>query len=223
MRGDKKQAFSLRNLRKSYSAIVLELGVPKSTLSDWFKNDKWSIELARELNAKHIESNTIRLRELNNIRGVNLKSLYEQAEKEAVEEFQMLKNHPLFIAGVMLYWGEGDKASSHGFNISNTDPRMIGLFLDFLRLLCGVSERGRIYANLFIYPDLDEKICKEYWVKNARLENVHFIKTTVLPSRHKTKKLMHGIIKVGIGSTYLKKKMMIWINSFPIYLRESMK
>ena len=43
MRGDKKQAFSLRNLGKSYSAIVLELGVPKSTLSDWFKNDKWSI------------------------------------------------------------------------------------------------------------------------------------------------------------------------------------
>ncbi len=111
MRIDKENAFVLRKQGKSYKEIKAELGVPKSTLSDWFNGQGWSKDLSSKLFEKAKQAHTVRLQELNKIRGENLKKVYEEAIKEALEEFELLKYHPLFIAGLMIYWGEGNKVS----------------------------------------------------------------------------------------------------------------
>ncbi len=210
MRKDKEKATQLRKLGKSYLEIEKELGIPKTTLSDWFRNQGWSKELSLKLYELAKSGHTVRLQELNKIRGENLDKLYKQAEKEAIEEFEILKYHPLFIAGLMVYWGEGNKSSKGRCWIANTDPLMIKVFMQFLDKVCGFKS-PRIKAWILLYPDLDEKICKEYWIKHTYLKHEDFHKGMVIRGKHKTNKLTYGVCSVGISSAYLKRKISIWI------------
>lgn len=111
MRKDKEIAIKLRKHGKSYRQIRDEMRIPLSTLSGWFRDADWSKGIARELVQKNLRESAVRIRELNAVRGSNLARVYEEARTEAREEFERLKYHPLFIAGLMLYWGEGGKVT----------------------------------------------------------------------------------------------------------------
>ena len=210
MRRDKSETVKLRTTGKSYNEIRKLLGVPKATLSDWFRNQKWSRKLTRKLNQKFLEQNKIRLARLDKIRGENLRKLYEEARREAEKEFHLLKHHPLFIAGVSIYWGEGDKATKSGFRISNVDPAMINLFRRFLIDICRVEET-RIRVSLLLYPDLNDQNCKKYWVENAGLSENCFTKSVVIRGRSKNKRVAYGVCGISYSSRFLKEKMLIWI------------
>lgn len=214
MRKDKSEAIELRKSGKSYTDIERLLVIPRSTLSEWLSSHRWSEKIKKELIKREKAGHIIRLRRLNDIRGKNLARLYEQARKEAIEEFEQFKFHPLFIAGISVYWGEGDKLSPGLVRIANTDPLMIRLFIQFLELICAVS-RNRIKAWLLLYPDLDEKICKSFWIKKGGLSADNFNKSIVIRGRHKTKRVRYGVCSVGVCSTYLKKKIIIWLSLLP--------
>jgi len=210
MRIDKIQATKLRRTGKSYNEIRQLLGIPKATLSDWFRNQKWSKELSKKLNDRVLEESRIRLAALDKIRGKNLERLYGEARKEAEEEFGLLKNHPLFIAGVSIYWGEGDKSTKSGFRISNVDPGMIRIFRKFLLDVCRVEEK-RIRVGLLLYPDLNDEDCKKYWVKNAGLSANCFTKSVTIQGRSKHRRVLYGVCGIIYSSRFLKEKMLIWI------------
>jgi len=214
MRKDKEKIFELRKLGKSFSELSKIFSIPKSTLSEWFKDHQWSKELSVSLNKGFKEKNIVRLSFLNKIRGDNLRKIYETAEQEAIEEFEKLKYHPLFIAGLMIYWGEGEKLGTSGVSISNVDPLMIKLFHEFLIRICSIDEQ-RIATSLFIYPDLVEEVCKSYWKEQAGLKNTRFRKTVTLIGKHKTRKIKYGICKLGCCSAYLKRKIIVWLKIFP--------
>ncbi len=211
MRKDKEKALELRKLGTSYREIHKRLGVPKSTLSDWFRNQGWSKELSVELFEKAKGAHSTRIQALNKVRGENLTKLYQQAEREAIEDFELLKYHPLFVAGLMVYWGEGNKITRGRCTIANTEPLMIELFLKFLKHICGFTS-PKVKAWLLLYPDLDESVCKEYWMKNTSLRVGDFDKSIVIQGKHKTRKLSYGVCSVGISSAYLKRKILKWID-----------
>lgn len=219
MRKDKEEAIILRREGKSYKEIRGELGVPMATLSDWFNGQDWSRALSRKLNDKYLESNKARIVHLGKIRGKHLDRLYEEARNEAKKEFDLLKNHPLFVSGVMVYWGEGDKASKNGFRIANSDPYMIKLFIKFLKDVCRAPE-DRIKASLLIYPDLDNETSVDYWSKATGLHRENFKKTTVIKGKSDKKKLLYGICNLYFSSRFLKEKMLIWMDLLPKYLLE---
>ncbi len=210
MRKDKEKAQVLRKIGKSYNEIKEELGVPKATLSDWFRGQAWSKELSIKLVEKASGAHTVRIQELNRIRGENLKKLYLEAENEAVAEFELLKYHPLFIAGLMIYWGEGNKVSKNRCSIANTEPLMIKLFLLFLKNICRFKG-SKIKAWILIYPDLDEKLCKSFWVGKTGLSYENFTKSMLIQGKHKTNRLSFGVCSVGVSSAYLKRKILKWI------------
>jgi hypothetical protein len=164
MRKDKQKALRLRKTGKSYNEIKELLGIPKSTLSYWLKDIKWSTIIKDDLSRAITEKSIIRLRQLNSIRGRHLSKLYLEAQSEARDEFELFKFHPTFISGISIYWGEGDKLTRHLIRMGNIDPRMIKLFIKFLVEVCGVS-RGKIRAHLLLYPDLDKKLCRSFWIK----------------------------------------------------------
>lgn len=210
MRKDKEQIFKLRKSGKSYHEIQKEMGVPRSTLSEWFGSQEWSKEISKELIKKATNGHVIRIKELNKIRGENLKKIYLQAEVEAKEDFEVLKYHPLFIAGLMIYWGEGNKASPHRVGIANTEPQMIKLFVNFLTKVCSIKSLI-IKSWILIYPDLNEDECIKYWIENTGLVKEQFYKTITIAGKHKTRKLSYGVCSVGVSSAYLKRKIMKWI------------
>ena len=213
MRKDKEEALKLRSSGKSYNEISALLGVPKSTLSDWLKNHQWSREIGIKLAQKTRESGRIVLKELNIIRGDHLKNLYKQAEVEANEEFELLRHHPLFIAAMMIYWGEGDKLSRHRISVANTESAMLKVFVFFLKKICGLEE-PKIHAWILAYPDVNIEESKRYWAKQTGLSESSFKKTMVIQGKPTTRKLTHGVCTVELNSTYFKTKMLIWLRRF---------
>jgi len=212
MRTDKEIAFNLRKQGKSYKEIHTELGMSVSTLSNWFHGHDFSEAIKKSLNEQSIIKGTERLRSLHKTRGALLDAYYEQAREEAAAELKKNINDPLFVSAIAAYWGEGDKAKNGQVRLANTDPKMIKLFSDFLTTFCSVPEH-KLRGALYIYPNLDEETCKKFWKKETGL--THFHKTMVLPNRHKTKRLPYGTCTILVSNTYLKKKMLFWIDQLP--------
>ena len=139
---------------------------------------------------------------------------HEIHDKEAISEFKKLKNNRLFITGLMLYWGEGDSSpTSPHVRLSNTDPRMIKIFLNFTYNICNVP-KNQVRINLIIYPDISQKECEKFWSDYLNVPLKQFYKTQLIKGRHPTKRLGKGICMVRIGSMNLKRKFITWINLF---------
>ena len=68
--------------------------------------------------------------------------------EEAIEDCIKLQYQPSFIAGVMLYWGEGDKVS-RTFRISNSDPLLIKIFVEFIEKICRIPKE-KIRASILL-------------------------------------------------------------------------
>lgn len=213
MRNDKHLATQLRRAGKSYKKISTELGIPKSTVSDWFKGAKWSVAIREELTRKANYISKKRLLAVNKKRSAMWKAWREEARSEARKDFEALAQNPLFVAGIMLYWGEGDSKPANPLRLSNSDPRMISVYVEFLKDILRIPAE-KIRIGLILYPDLSDESCRAFWAKTARLRQGNFVKTQVIYGRHPTKRLEHGVCMVVVGSRQYKIKVLEWIDLF---------
>lgn len=109
----------------------------------------------------------------------------------------------LLLIGAALYTCEGTKPREvrnhqkiYSVEFTNTDPKVISLFLTFLRKIINPVE-DRIKAELFIYPDLNENILIEYWSKITCIPRARLNKSIVLKgSGSKFKHNPLGTIKI---------------------------
>ncbi len=163
---EKRKAINLRLKGASYSQIKTKLGISKSTLSNWLSDYPLSDERIKELR----DLNPIRIEHFRNTmrkkREVKLSDLYDKAKRS----IGLLSKRDLFIAGLFLYWGEGDKSGSV-FSVSNTDPNLIKFFMKWARSL-GVEE-NKFRVVLHLYSDMDEDREKKFWsnITNVSLDN----------------------------------------------------
>ena len=214
MRSDKDQAIKLRRSGKSYKEISEMLRVPPGTLSGWFGKEDWSKKIRKKLISAAQEKHVLRLRDLNTLRGENLERAYDEAREVARQEFELLRYNPLFIASMMLYWGEGDKANKYKVRLTNTDPEMHQLFYLFLKDVCNVPE-NKIGAHLLLYPDLDERKALQYWSSHIGISRDRFLKCTMIVGKHPTRRLENGICMLYVSSAYFKVKMLTWLTLLP--------
>jgi hypothetical protein len=210
MRKDKEKAIELRRERNSYGAIVKKLKISKGTLSTWFAGEDWSEKIKLRNVAQASVARVSQMKSLNRIRGTNLRKAYDAAREEAKNEFAMMKYHPLFLAGVMLYWGEGDKSTKHQVRLTNTDPLMLRLYVEFLSHICLIP-REKVHAMISAYPDLDIPLCRQFWSGRTAIPLSNFTKTALITGRRKTKRLSFGNCTVVVSSAYFKVKMLEWI------------
>lgn len=214
MRKDKETAVNLRRAGKSYNEIHQMLCIPRSTLSDWFTKKEWSEEVRKRLTTSAKEGSAVRLVGLNKTRGQRLAQAYEAAREEARKEFELLKYDPVFISGIMLYWGEGTKNPKVGAIVTNSDAKMIKFYVQFLIRSCRIPIE-KIKAYVLIYPDLEEKTIRAYWSKVSGLPWENFTKSVVIEGRHATRRLGWGVCTVTVSSTYFKQKVLEWVKLLP--------
>jgi hypothetical protein len=214
MRKDKETATEMRKTGKSYRQIKAALKIPVSTLSEWFSNEEWSKQIAQKLQQESAAAGKIRLQELDKIRGAHLIRAYEEAGKEAREDLERLKYNPLFIAGIMLYWGEGDKATPRSVRFTNSDPKMVTFYVHFLKNACGIPVE-KIKANVLIYPDHEEMVTRAFWIQKTGLPRENFNQSVRIIGREKVRRLRWGVCNITISSSYFKVKMLEWINQLP--------
>jgi hypothetical protein len=208
MRGDKAIAINLRLQSKSYNEISGLLKVSKSTLSGWFRENPRSVKIRKALT---LQSNQERGKALGLFNALRWQKWREEARIEARKEFQKLADNPLFIAGLMLYWGEGDSKPQNAVKLTNTNAQMIALYIKFLLHAMKVPKE-KIKAAIILYPDLIEQDCLAFWAKTTGLPLRQFHKTQVIQGRHKTNRLQNGICMITFSSRQLKEKMLVWID-----------
>lgn len=167
--------------------------------------------------------------------GVSMWSLYDFMRKNGIPrrsaseanylvhrdkpQFSLTQNlgiaqQTLKIAGIMLYWAEGT-LKGNTVDLANSDPRMIRLFLKFLREICGVDERRlRIYLYAHSYADVGR--LKSYWHAITQVPLCQFTKPYVRKGSQKlsTRKMLYGLIHVRYNDTRLLHTIEQWINEY---------
>jgi hypothetical protein len=213
MRKDKNIAIKMRKDGRSYNYICRHLNIPKSTLATWFKNKKWSSVICKHLTSRNNLNSQIRIRKWAEINKIRWEKWRLAARNEAKKSFFGLCKNSLFVAGIMLYWGEGDSKIKNPIRLANTDPRMILIFINFLFKICNVSKE-KLRLSLVLYPDLLDEKCKLFWSKACGISIAKFLKTQYIRGYHPTKRLEYGICTVIVNSRQLKEKIIVWIDMF---------
>ena len=214
------QARKLRQEGKSYSAIKRELHISKSTLSEWFSQEKWSQKVITILNNRYRQKNTTRLIRLNKRKPLLKQARYAEYRNEANVEYRKIRKNRLFIAGISLYWGEGEKAANGRVSVINTDASLLQVVVRFYRKILKVPEE-KLRGAIFVYSDINIDGALKYWSKKIKISSEQFVKTQILPSRSKItkKKIVHGICSVYFSNTKIHVKILEWIRLFGFDMR----
>lgn len=110
----------------------------------------------------------------------------------------------------MIYWGEGNKLSKYRCGIANTEPRIIKIFIRFLREI-GKIDEDKIKVWILLYPDLNDDVCKKYWAETIGLKQNNFSNSVIIQGKSKVRRLNYGVCNVGFHARYFKEKMLTWL------------
>ena len=121
------------------------------------------------------------------MRRVKFAFTYGLAEEEAVREFEVYKNDPLFWAGLMIYAGEGDKKSPNVTRISNSESHLHKIWLKFGLKYLGVNE-SMVRFSVLIYTDTNQDSTEKYWSNETGIPRTQFHKTQTIQGNEGTKK-----------------------------------
>lgn len=219
MNKHKEQATLLRRQGMSYKKIRDEIGVPVSTLAGWFKNEPWSRAIKSRLSAAVSWSNPLSLELLVQANRERWSLKREEYRIAAIKEFATLKSDQLFFAGIMLYWGEGEKQpKSSQVRLANSEPEMIKIFYLFLTKVLKIQS-DKIFAWLLLYPDLVDSVQKNFWSKATGIPKESFKKSIYIKGRHPTKRLSYGVCTIVVSSRALKERVLKWLELYQNHLQ----
>jgi len=212
---DRRKALELRKLGKSYSQIKKELGISKSTLSDWLREyplSKEQIDSLRGKNPRRIEKYRETMRRKHQTR---LNKYYTEEKSKWLP----LSKRELFIAGLFLYWGEGGKSLNGQLIINNTDPKLIKFMLHWLTNVIFVP-KNKIKVCVHLYIDMEIQTEINYWVKELDLPLTQFIKPYIKKSQRTNidhKGFGHGTCGLMVNDTRLKERILMGIGAIADY------
>lgn len=166
------EAIKLRLEGHTYSQIKRELGLAKSTLSDWLRNlplSKKQLDLLTKNRGISEDGRIERFRETaRNKRILKLTKILNTQRKKLLP----LSQRELFIAGVFLYWGEGSKQRGK-LAISNTDPRVINFALYWMNKILEIP-KSKISILLHLYSDMNIEEEINFWSQVLNMPKEQF-------------------------------------------------
>ena len=134
----------------------------------------------------------------------------EEIRKKAITEVYSLNKNELKLAGLMLYWAEGNKKYMVG--ITNSDPELIRFMMRWFREICGIpDERFKVYLN--IHSGQDEVQIKKFWSDVINLPISQFGKSYIKKegTGHRKNILYNGTIQIKVCDKNLLYKILGWI------------
>jgi len=118
------------------------------------------------------------------------------------------KDKELLLCGLMLYWAEGSRRNKHVVQMANLDSRLLSVFINFLRRICGVKER-KICLNIQLYKKFDRHKTQDFWSRILGVPrrfiavNIHSDKR----SRPDRQWSQHGVARIEVRNMKLKQWM----------------
>lgn len=215
--GERQRAIALRRKGKTYSEILAEIPVAKSTLSEWLK----SVQLA-----KSQKQRVTKKRKEAALRGAEMRRQARLGEIELFErqgsvEVDAISARDLWLIGIALYWAEGSKQYAHspstGVTFNNSDPRMIKVFMMWLEKMKVPTSALRFELYVHETRKSETEFFKRWWIrelslKPQQLNRVYFKKGNPKTKRKNTTDLYRGLIRIKVGSsTTLNRKISGWV------------
>ncbi len=204
------QAVSFRKRGFTLEEIAKICEISKSTASLWLKNKVFSAEVTKQNVKRAGQENAKRLKLINKARSNEREKKYKEAVRSAETEYKHYKKDPLFIAGLMLYVGEGDNKDRRLIRLANSRPEIHTIFIRFLIEYLGI-EKKKIHFWILLYPDLNEEKCMRKWNKATGIPYSQFYKNQVIQGKSTKRTLHYGVGNTIIGNTVLKYKLNRWI------------
>lgn len=203
-------ALQFRKRGFTYSEIAKIVGVSKSTVSAWLSKKAFSKKVKLDNLKRSAKDNIKRIGLINKARMAQRKVQYKDALHSAETEYKHYKKDPLFVAGLMLYAGDGDKTTNHLIRVTTSDMEIHRIFISFAKEYLGVpQEKFRFW--ILLYPDLSEKECVKKWSHKLGFSKDNFHKNQVIANATTKRTLQHGVGNTIIGGTIFKLKLNKWI------------
>ncbi len=217
----KEQALKLRRQGTSYKTIVKTIGVPKATLAGWLKGYKWSEVIKQKLTKIQNQNARIRMIAITDKAREHRRVLYQNYRDQARLNFEKHFKDPVFVAGLMLYWGEGDNKLSNGqIRISNSDPMILRFFRQFLFTYLP-KIYSKIKMSLVLYPDLKDLQSRRYWSEKVGIPLDRFMKSQYIQGRSTKRTLPHGTAQIYVCSAAYKHQLLEWIEQARKYIQHA--
>lgn len=210
----KRWAISLRKEGKTYSEILVEIPVAKSTLSLWLQEVQLAKKQKQLLTAKKLAAGlrgglarkNQRIKLVENITNISRKEIGKLSDRE------------LWLIGVALYWAEGTKSKiynpSMGIVFTNSDYQMVQIFVNWLKYCCGVKNDWLFY-EIYIHESCRDKIQQviKFWslklqTSESNLQTIRYKKNKINTKRKNVGDLYNGCLRVKVrASSTLNRKI----------------
>ncbi len=213
----KNKATKLRKAGYSYNMIREELGIAKSTLSNWFTFIPFipNQRVIERVGEAKLKSALYKQR----MKFENIKKM----KKEAAIDVGKLSDRDIFMLGIGIYLGEGSK-SLEEVRVANSDPMIIKLMIKWLKRF-GKLDTKHFKITVHGYPDTDVRNSINFWSRQTRIPPRQFSKTIIDKRQNKSifkkRKLPYGTAHLYIrsggtlfpGVKSLHRKIMGWLEA----------
>ncbi len=211
----KEKAISLRKNGLSYSEIIKQVPVAKSTLAVWLQSVGLSNKQIQRITQKRIDAGLRGAQKRHQLRIEQTKNIKQLAREEAKE----LINNKLWIVGTVLYWGEGEKEKerrpSGRVSFSNMDVKAHKMFLKWSDTFLKVS-RDLFTYSIFIHEQANISKAINFWsreldIKKSKID-VYLKRNNPKTNRENTGEKYNGVFMIRIHkSTALNRRIAGWI------------
>lgn len=205
----KPKAIYLRKQGKSIRDIETSLGIPRSTLSGWFKNIKLTKSQYKSLENKYKQAlKNARKKAVvwhNQQKTDRLKFAENEADKTLLKINSSQEIIELGLA--LLYLGEGFKKSKRT-GLGNSDPLLLKFFLKIMLHIYKIDIE-KIRFELHIRADQNPELIKKYWAEELRapmhrFKSVSIDKRTIGKTTHPN---YRGVCVIDCGNIAVQRKL----------------
>jgi len=124
-----------------------------------------------------------------------------------LSEPKTLEEGILFGIGLALYWGEGTKRGNGGVRLSNSDPKLMKKFIEFLERFFKI-DKNRLKFSIQIPKNVSAKESLKYWSKELGIDKKYFYKPQIVKVRGKGTykyKTSYGTTILNFNNVKLKR------------------
>lgn len=204
----KDQVLRERRRGRSMRELEAEFGIPRSTLSGWFKSVQLSPKMLQRLERNHATAlKKARERAAVSHRNRKLERLTSM-QSDIQKSYSDIDRTHIEIALAMLYLGEGAK-SDKGLVLASSNAKILQFYIGALESLYDIPRKS-LRAGLHLRADQDEVAVKKYWVRAtgipvSRFQYVIKDKRTIGRPTY-----MHykGVCSVGGGGVEIQRRLM---------------
>lgn len=211
-------AVKLRLRGYSYSEILREVSVAKSTLSLWLKYVSLSKKQHQRLTHKKRVSALKGAQKRREIRLVSTRKI----KTKSISAVGSLTDREFWLLGAALYWAEGSKEKSYrpseSVIFSNSDPKMIRFFIKWLKRI-GIS-RKKIVPEIYIHKTHRNKLSAviRFWSEatgfnETGFKRIYFKKANQKSLRKNAGESYNGLLRLRVlKSVSLNREIAGWVD-----------